>query len=99
MYEKFYNTENDILSSDIQLLSDITNKEIILETLLWLGCANGEGKDEETIVKNIFLPFEGRLVTRAREGTSYLNFNWCDEGLGYWRGISDNDNPTRDKKK
>ena len=99
LYEKFYNTENDILSSDIQLLSDITNKEIILETLLWLGCANGEGKDEETIVKNIFLPFEGRLVTRAREGTSYLNFNWCDEGLGYWRGISDNDNPTRDKKK
>ena len=99
LYEKFYNTENDILSSNIQIISRITKKRNILETLLWLGCANGEGKDEETIVKNIFLPFEGRLVTRAREGTSYLNFNWCDKGLGYWRGISDNDNPSKDNKK
>jgi len=97
---KYFSTEETyFLLNNIQIISEIINKEIILETLLWLGCVNGKGEDEETIVKNIFLPFEGRLVTRAREGTSYLNFNWCDKGLGYWRGISDNDNPTRDKKK
>ena len=97
LFEYFSTKEDDSLLNNIQIVSRITKKRNILETLLWLGCANGKGKDEETIVKNIFLPFEGRLVTRAREGTSYLNFNWCDEGLGYWRGISNNDNPIRDK--
>lgn len=97
LFQYFSTEEDDSLSNNIQIVSRITKKRNILETLLWLGCINGEGKDEETIVKNIFLPFEGRLVTRAREGTSYLNFNWCDEGLGYWRGISNNDNPIRDK--
>ncbi|HEX8577594.1 MAG TPA: hypothetical protein VF677_15010 [Flavobacterium sp.] len=69
----------------------------ILETLLWLGCnqAQGKGKNEEEILDAAFKKFESRIVTRAREGkkrpdgiTPYLIKDWSTEGLGYWRGTS-----------
>ena len=65
----------------------------MFETLLWLGCTNAPDKkllpkDEEAVVRSIFVPFKNKSVIRAREGTQYLNTDWSTEGLGYWRGKS-----------
>ncbi|UTC66612.1 MULTISPECIES: DUF4280 domain-containing protein [unclassified Treponema] len=86
LYDSFYDKTLALSSSDKE-------DKLIHESLLWLGCTNAPTdkllpKDEETVVRSIFVPFESKRVTRAREGTEYLNIDWSKEGLGYWRGRS-----------
>ena len=89
LYEKFLRDGDGILLNDMQIIGTKTKKELILETLLWLGCKSGKGKNEKKIVENIFEPFEKKKVFRARENDSkYLSRRFPDDGLGYWRGKS-----------
>lgn len=92
LYTKFYKDQYNELK-DMQMPSIVKGKWLIHESLLWLGCTNAPDgkllpKDEETVVRSIFVPFESKRVTRAREGTEYLNIDWSKDGLGYWRGRS-----------
>ena len=87
-----------VYGENVNLFCFETGKKLFLETLLYLGCLNAslikkKKINDDSIIKNIFNPFKGKIITRAREGSPYLNLNWCNEGLGYWRGNSAADGP------
>ena len=72
-------------------------KKCLLESILFFGCDGArtlgdpdEDSDinEESIVEAIFNRFQSLVVTRAREGTSFLSVDLSGVGLGYWRGSS-----------
>ncbi len=95
---KYSDFEKEINENDtLQIKASFNSKKNITETLLWIGCkqAKGLGSDskktednEEQILDAIFREFEPLKITRAREGTAYLDKDLTSEGLGYWRNTS-----------
>ncbi|MBQ4820625.1 PAAR-like protein [Aquimarina sp. MMG016] len=88
LYITLKNPEYSKALPDFQF-TDAKNKRsipIITESLLWWGCKQAKGlDDEELILDEVFKLFETKKVLRAREGTSYLRTNLNTKGLGYWR--------------
>ncbi len=73
------------------------SKNNISETLLWIGCKQAKGlgnstkkteDNEEQILDAFFKEFQPLKITRAREGTVYLDKDLSSQGLGYWRNTS-----------